>query len=247
VQKTLRRIVIGGGIVLFVVVLGGAYAYRASQAVPDFYEQALRIEPATQEEAGYEMERQILELHNDTRHVGQWREVFTSEQVNGWLAVDLINKFGKLIPKGVSDPRVAIDEQFFRIACRYKDSRISTIVSITLSIYLTGEPNEMAIRIHGAKAGTLPLPLTKALKNIERVARDNDLPLRWAQEEGDPIALLTIPMQHKELPKPVQIDVLELHDGEIHFGGRTLDAVQTASRNHEKFRGVSYRDEKLIR
>ena len=226
----LRITVVGamGGIAACLISL--AAAYRASQEVPEFYRQALTQEADQQQHAGEQLEQSMFELHNEVRQGGEWQATFTDAQINGWLASDLREKFPSMLPKGVQDPRVMIDSEQAHIACRYETSKISTIVSLGLEIELTEEPNVVAVRVQKANAGLLPLPLKKFLDRITATARKADVPVRWEQTEGEPVALVTIPSEHEDYKyRCVFVDRIELRDGEIFLSGRTEQAPPVGS------------------
>ena len=76
----------------------------ALHRVPDFYAQAIAMPAATQQAAGEALERNVLALHNEVRDGGQWSAVFTDEQINGWLAADLPEKFPHALAAGHARP-----------------------------------------------------------------------------------------------------------------------------------------------
>ena len=80
-----------------------------------------------------------------------------------------------------------------QIAFQYESDQLSTIVSLSLEIGLADEPNTVAIRVRKAQAGWIPIPLKDFLDHISEAARRADILLRWAQQDGDPVALITIP------------------------------------------------------
>ena len=217
------------GLTVLVVVLMFA-AYRATQHEPDFYSDAMQADPVRQQEAGDELERRVLELHNNARHEGDWTAVFSDEQINGWLAVDLPKKYPRALPAGASDPRVAITEGQALLGCRFESDRLSTVVSLAVSVDLSEEENVLAIRISKARAGALPVPLKRWLESITKGARRAGVPLRWGQLKGDPVALVPISIRHKELKdRQLVIESIELLDGEIRLAGRTEALTDTGS------------------
>ena len=72
---------------VLILVVGGAY--YATRQVRPFYEQALRLEPEAAQRGSRELESRATALYSDARQAGQWHAVFTAEQINGWLAVQL--------------------------------------------------------------------------------------------------------------------------------------------------------------
>ena len=167
-RKKVRVIIVA----LFILsVLAGSAAfvlYSASRHEPQFYKQALQVEPERQREAGDELEKNVLELHNTARNEGRWEAVFTAEQINGWLAADLPEKFPHILPEGTDEPRVSINSDRIKIACRYQNGKVNTVVSFDLIVNLTSDTNTLAVRVSRVRAGALPVPLKQFLAPITR-------------------------------------------------------------------------------
>ncbi len=206
---------------LVLAIAGIAWMYSASQAVPDFYEEALVSVPAVeQEQASDEMVEQATALVNEVRRTGDWEALFTDEQINGWLAVDLVKNHPGLLPKEASDPRVVITPDGAKLACRWDNGQFETVFSLDGDIYLA-EPNVVALRIRGARAGALPLPLDSILEAIRKAAADADLPLSETQTDGDPVVMITIPPPAGAERASISVENLELREGAIYLAGRT--------------------------
>jgi hypothetical protein len=213
-------------IALIVISLG----YYATQKEPDFYRQATQVPSPGQPTSGDDLEKAALDLHNDTHRAGRWEAIFTDEQLNGWLAVDLEEKFPGMLPKGILDPRISIQPQRAMIGCRYDEGRFQTVVSLSLELHLTDEPNTLAIRVCKVRAGALPVPVAGFLDRITTIARQGRIPLRWGQAKGDPVALVTIPVQHEEYAhRAIHLETVELREGEIYLAGRTEQPPQASS------------------
>ena len=86
------------------------YTYRSTQSVPEFYQSVLEQDTAQLDRAGDQFESNILEMQNASRREGKWQVVFTQDEINGWLAADLPEKFPNALPPFISDPRVSITE-----------------------------------------------------------------------------------------------------------------------------------------
>src|SRR5437868_16136 len=196
--------------------------FQASRRPPAFYQQAIAAPPANLSEEGERFERTALELHNQLQHFGRWEACLTQEQVNGWLAIDLPTKFPHALPSGVSEPRIAIGEGKLHIALHYQRGGVDTVLSIAGEAYLTAQPNEIAVRLDQARAGLVPIPLTRFLDEIaERAARAN-VPLRWTEVNGAPVALIRPPLDASDAShRRVVIDRLQLDRGQLVLGGRT--------------------------
>lgn len=223
VRKLLRIVAVflfATGLIALLLLL---LAYRAMQQVPDFYEEALAERPiAEQQLAGNQLEQEVLQLSNNVQAEGVWEACFTDEELNGWLAVDLPEKFAQALPSGVSDPRVAIEPEMIQVACQYQDQRMNSVISVALDARLTEEPNVVAIHIRQARAGWLPLPFKKVLERITQASLEAGIPIEWTEHDGETVALVTVPKQHAGYRfSVIHLDTVELRKGELYVAGRT--------------------------
>ncbi|MFV2067816.1 MAG: hypothetical protein ACC645_12650 [Pirellulales bacterium] len=209
--------------VLYVLGMLGCWGTRkAVQHEPEFYRRVLQVEPQRQVEAGDELEQTVLDLHNNTRLPGYWEACFTEEQINGWLASDLPDKFPNTLPAGVQDPRVVIEQGYARLACRYEHGSVLTVISLALEVHLTEEPNTLAFRVSRLRAGVVPVSFARFLDPIRDAARQGNLPVRWSETDGDPVALVTIPTEHEDYAHAnIFLESVQLLDRAIHLAGRT--------------------------
>jgi hypothetical protein len=194
--------------------------YRAAQQAPRFYREALAA-PRLQHDEAERFERQALALHNQLQHAGRWEIRFAQEEINGWLAAELPAKFPELLPPGLADPRIAIEDGAVHLAVRYGRGGTSTVVSLSGHAHLTKEPNEVAIHLRQARAGLIPIPLSRFLREIsERAARAN-IPLRWTEADGLPVALVRVPFQwDDDTDRRLILESLALASNELVIGGR---------------------------
>lgn len=221
-RKAIRYILLTTVVVLGLLGIAVLALYRAAQREPTFYRQAMLVEREENQEAGDALEQSFLDLHNEVRSIGTWEAVFTEEQVNGWLVADLPEKFPNMLPPGTQEPRVAIDADAIRVACRFDNGKFKTIVSMALDVDLTTETNTLAVRVSKLRAGALPVPLKQFLDKITTAARRGDIPLTWRQIDGDPVALVTVPVTHEDYAhREIYVDTIELREGEIYLAGHT--------------------------
>lgn len=195
-------------------------AYRASQTVPKFYREAISQDTVVQKKASDECLEQVAALASDVQKTGRWQAIFTAEQINGWLAVDLIENYPDVLESYVRDPRAEISPRRATLACRYNSDEISTVLSLTFDVYLSA-PNVVAVRISNARAGSLPVPLSQVLDAISEAARTVNLPLEWRQSGGDPVAMITIPPPRDQTDRVLELDTIELRQGEVYLAGHT--------------------------
>ena len=207
--------------------------YQAARRPPAFYQQAIAAPVAAQVDEGEQFERTALELHNQLQHFGRWEACLTQEQVNGWLAIDLPAKFPRALPSGLSEPRIAIEDGMLRIALRYQRGGIDTVLSIAGEAYLTAQPNEIALRLDQARAGLVPIPLTRFLDEIAERAAQANVPMRWTEVSGAPVALIRPPLDTSDAAnRRVVLDRLQLDRGQLVLGGRTEEVPPAGDASH---------------
>ncbi len=207
--------------VLCLVIGGGGVAvYRASQQVPDFYTRALAMDPVVQAEASDKMLQKTSNLVSDLKREGEWQALFTAEEINGWLAVDLVKNHPGAIPDGVSDPRVDVDPVSVTLACRVDNKDIRGVLSLKVEPYIA-EPNVIAIRVREVRLGAVPLPLKQVLDSARDAARQMDIQLEWQQADGDPVALVSVPPAGDKDKRGMRLDAIRLAEGEIYVSGTT--------------------------
>jgi len=209
------------GLVIAAIV-GGVLVYQATRQEPEFYRRALVVDPEEEAEAGDELEQRVIDLRNSAQKPGEWEAEFTDAQVNGWLASDLPEKFPGSLPKEIKAPRLAFSPGKAQMACRYTGSGLDAVLALSVEMQLTGEPNELAIRITGADVGLFPLPLAPWKERISKAATRAELPLRWEEEDGDLVAVVTIPSTHEKFDNAdLTVREIQLREGAIYLAGTT--------------------------
>ena len=212
----------------------GFFSYQVQQ-VPEFYEQAIAAPVVQQQQAAEQFEHSALELQNQIRRDEEWRVEIAADEINGWLATVLPRKFPGVLPPEVSEPRVAIEPDRLHIATKYHTSGLTTVVSIQLSAFLTPEPNVVAVRIHRVAAGNVPLPLGKYLEQITAAAAKHGIYIRWQEIDGDPQAIVTLPIGEPGDKRAIVIRSLQLLSGKLVAAGTATEnepakSVQNAQR-----------------
>jgi hypothetical protein len=224
VRRALRIALWSGLTCLLLLATAALVLYRGTQHVPEFYQQVLTatVPPAQQFQVGDELERDVLELHNATTKPGRWEAEFTDEQINAWLATLLPRNHPQALPAEIRDPRVKISADSAQLAWRLASERFETVISLQADLYLTDQPNQIAIRLHAVRAGWVPVPLTQILERVSDAARRAGVDLSWSQQEGDPVALLRVPSRHPDFEdRELHLESLELNDGKVSLSGRT--------------------------
>jgi uncharacterized protein YpmS len=196
------------------------WAYHSSQQAPEFYRQALKIEPVKAAEQSDRMLQRATALVGEVKEKSKWHALFTADEINGWLAVDLVKNHARSLPPDFHDPRVSIVPGELTIACQMQRGGFKSVLSLTLDVYLSG-PGEIAVEIKKARAGRLPLPLGDVLEQISTAARRAAIPVRWEQKDGNPVAVFCLAALEAEQNRVVRVEQLTLEQGAIYVAGTT--------------------------
>jgi hypothetical protein len=225
-RKVIRWAFVSVSVLVVLAIVTVWVIYHASRQEPKFYQEALKVEPLRQAKAGHEFEHQVLELRNEARAYGTWEANFSAEQINAWLAVNLPGKFPEALPPGVEDPRVAIEDGLIRVAARFRDESVTTVLSFALEVQLTEESNTLAIRVCDVRAGALPVPMSAWLEKLQARIQQTKLNIRWSQSDGDPVAIAEIPAHHPDKPNQmIVLDSVAIESGSVQLAGRTGTAA----------------------
>src|SRR5262249_48018913 len=124
----------------------------------------------------------------------------------------------KLLPEGVTGPRVSITADKIRLAVRYGTPPWSAIISIDLRVWLAAkEANVVALELQGLHAGSLPISAQSLLEQIKEVGRVHNIEVTWYRHNGNPVALLRF--QSEQRPAG-PLSRLELRPGTLTIAGR---------------------------
>ncbi|MFO0902883.1 MAG: hypothetical protein U0939_07780 [Pirellulales bacterium] len=207
---------------LAVAAAAAIMALWAAQRTPEFYRRALARDADRPAGQGDELERRTLELRNSARRPGEWTYVIDEEELNGWLAKNLLQEFPQALPKPLEAPRVAISEDGVRVGCQYREGRFTAVASLELDVYLADDSRSVAVELKSLRAGLLPLPMDRVLKPLQEAARKQDLAVRWSQSGSVPVALWSIPERSTELGgRRITLQRIELRNGQVRVSGRS--------------------------
>lgn len=230
-RRILKIVAIFSAVVLLTLGVSVFSIYEASQLVPEFYHEAISRDPAEQHDARDQFVAQATALASDLHRPGRWQSLFTADQINAWLALELAANYPDLLPGELRDPRVSIRRNEATIACRYASGEMAAVLSLTVDAALH-KPNVLALRIRRARAGALPVPLAQVLDNISHAARELHLRLEWRKIQGDPVALITFSETRDDWLDGLHLQTVELREGELFVAGTNGGA--DPSESHEK-------------
>lgn len=203
--------------------LGLYGVYRAAQEVPEFYAEATAMPDIQADKRSEEFTGRALALAGDVAKEGSWSSMFTDDEINGWLTVDLVEKHPNLLPPNFEQPRIKILDNHVQIGVKCELRGVKTIAWIDIEGQMTKD-HELALRFRQIRAGAVPLPLSTILDAVKKSAEAFEVPLRWSTEGGDPIAIVGLPTPTKKGVR-YQLERFSLKPGELFLAGRTTKVV----------------------
>jgi hypothetical protein len=151
----------------------------------------------------------------------EWGVKFTEKQINSYFDEHFVQQGldVRLLPEGISQPRLVIETDKIRLAFRYGSGLWSTVISIDMRVWLArNEPNVVALKLEGFHAGALPISAQSLLERISEVGRQNGIDVNWYRHEGHPVALLRF--QADQAQPTMQLIAVQLGQGVIEITGR---------------------------
>lgn len=194
---------------------------------PDYYttESAVGTD-ATDPQVAADLLTKFGDLKNDIRSKSDWGATFAATELNAFFrdSMSRDNGLGGVLPDGLSDPRVSINGDRFRLAARYGSGFWSSVLSVELRGWLVkDEPNTVALELCGLWAGNLPLGSQSMLDAITEAARDANVVVTWYRNEGHPVGVFRF---YADQPQPTTlIRQFKIEDGKVTVVGKSLQGI----------------------
>lgn len=230
----MKKILLGLTLFALAVVAGLYLLGTALQKHPEFYATALNETPDTevrQQEAA-RFEQTALELVEDFKHSEEWSQSFSQTQINSWLAEDLENELGESIPQEMSDFRIQLQPKTILLGFRLQSRNWTGVASVEIKPWMAA-PNQLALEIISAHAGTVPLPLDKPLNELAEKLRNNKFSFEWRQNNGNDVLIIPLSeLLEKHEDKVIQ--TIQVVEGEFRIAGGTLPLVEMKNKVEPK-------------
>ena len=216
-------------LVLAIAIATLAYAYHCFQKEPEFYQVALRQTPEFARAKGAELETTVMEIYNAVLEQGPWRGEVSQDQINGWLAIELPQKFPEMLPEDVvADPRVSIVKGEISLAGRAQYQGVKGIVVAKLDVFKTDQKNQFAVRFRGIHAGVIPIPIRSFADDISKGLNRHGYQTMWTELEGDPLLTVIVPEEELLIHAlyRVNIETVDIEEAKIIVSGTTVNQVE---------------------
>lgn len=223
--STLRKRVTIAGVVLLVALMIPGLAWLSLTHEPTFYRALVAEGPRELREAkAKHFVASSLQLRNDISNEREWQAVFTDQEVNAWLAEDLITYFADQIPPEVHEPRVAFGSDRITLAFQLDRGPIRTVIWVVAQARIP-EDNVLSLSFEKVRAGVVPISVERLIGPITDQARDHGVDVKWTREDDTPVATFRF-LPHRGRPDIV-LERLSVRQGQIRLSGRS-DRLQGA-------------------
>jgi hypothetical protein len=216
-HKTSKRLLwIGLGLIVLASIPLGAWFSLTYE--PSYYRDMVLLTRAQRAGKAKKFVAQSLQLRNDICNEPSWEAVFTDQEVNAWLAEDLVTHFADQLPPEVRDPRVLFELDRITLAFLLKQGGVQSVITVIARPRVPGG-NTVELTLEKIRAGILPVPADHVLDRIIEYARYHGVDAEWTRKEGYPVVLMRYtPNLERE---DVLLEELQIRTGQIRLAGRS--------------------------
>jgi hypothetical protein len=234
-----RRAIWAVSIIAFFCLTLLSALYAMVHHVPAYYRDAMLPAGKERQRQAAKFASDFAQFYQDVTYNRQWSAHFGQQAINSFFAEQLKQsglseqilptadrsadrQTPFTLPEGLSDPRLLVRADGFRLGLRYRWGPLDAILSIDMRVWLAAsELNVVALELRGLHVGALPISAQSLLERISEKARDNGIEVTWYRYHGNPVALLRY-QADQELPT-YRLDHIALKDHEIDVWGRSSD------------------------
>ena len=134
---------------------------------PAYYRDIVSLPHAQSEAKARHFVAQSLQLRNDICNEPTWEAVFSDQEVNAWLAEDLVTHFADQLPPEVHDPRVLFETDRVILAFQLQRGGVQSVITVSARPRVP-EGNTVELTLEKIRAGILPVPADNILDQIIR-------------------------------------------------------------------------------
>jgi hypothetical protein len=161
---------------------------------------------------------QSLQLRNDICNEPTWEAVFSDQEVNAWLAEDLVSHFADQLPPEVQEPRVLFELDRIILAFQLRQGGVQSVITVVARPRVP-EGNTVELTLEKIRAGILPVPPDNVLDRIVEYARFHGIDVEWARREGYPVVLIRYTPNLRR--DDVQLEEVQIRSGQLRLAGRS--------------------------
>lgn len=204
--------------VLAAVAIIPALAWVSLSYEPQFYRTMTKLPRARREAEAKRFVAQSLQLSNNIRNEPVWEAVFTDEEVNAWLAEDLVTQFADQLPPEVHDPRVAFEADRVTLAFRLEQGPVKSVIWVVARPRVP-KGNVLELTLEKIRAGVLPVPADDVLDRIAEHVRAQGVDVSWKRVDGLPV--VSVRYQPDADREDVELQTVQITAGQIRLAGKS--------------------------
>src|SRR5271165_6233815 len=97
---------------------------------PSYYRAMVSLPHEQREIKAKHFVAQSLQLRNDICNEPTWEAVFTDQEVNAWLAEDLVTHFVDQLPPEINQPRLVFELDRITLAFRLHQRGVDSVITV---------------------------------------------------------------------------------------------------------------------
>jgi hypothetical protein len=144
--------------------------------------------------------------------------VFTDQEVNAWLAEDLVTHFADQLPPEVHEPRIVFDADRVTLAFQFDQGPIRSVISVVARVRVPDQ-NVIELTLEKIWAGAVPFPADPIIDRITDRAMRHGLDIQWKQGGDEHVALIRYTPDLKR--NDVVLEQVNVRQGQIRLAGRS--------------------------
>lgn len=217
-RLSIKRVLLIGAAVATVIAAIPIAVWLSLTHQPSFYRAMVIVPHAQQEEKAKRFVAQSLQLRNDICNEPAWEAVFSDQEVNAWLAEDLVTHFADQLPPEVHEPRVVFDVDRVTFAFELDHGPVRSVIWVVARPNVP-EGNVLELTFEKIRAGMIPVPADQVFERIVDHARNRGIDVSWRRAGVFPVATLRYtPDTHRA---DVTLERVQIRKGEIRLVGRS--------------------------
>jgi hypothetical protein len=215
-KKTTKLLWAGVILTLLAAIPAGIWLSLTYQ--PSYYRAMVLQSREQREGKARKFVAQGLQLRNDICNEPNWEAVFSDQEVNAWLAEDLVTHFADHLPPEVNEPRVLFEMDRIILAFQLRQRGVQSVITVVARPRVP-EGNTVELTLEKIRAGILPVPADNVLDRIVDYARYLGVDVEWTRKEGYPVVLIryTPNLQRDD----VQLEQVQIRAGQLRLAGRS--------------------------
>lgn len=158
--------------------------------------------------------------HASISRSGGWEMAVTAEELNAWLAVDLPRNHPRLLPAGVSQPRLLFRPRHILLGTRVGYGLLTAVAWCDCEVVLR-DVNHLAIVVEEARLGAIPVPRPPILRDLARRIGRLGMVTDLRTLDGRLVLMVYIPSTHDAGATSYWLESLSIGDGELLMAGET--------------------------